>query len=391
MIKQANEREAAYKSKLKQSISVVVDTDIIQFSQQLMSEFRDPNLLLDKVKHEIKFAEKLRTFKASKSEFDWMCRDIQSLVFEPKLEFQEVEFGSFRFKDSLIACTRKNDIEIWNINMSARVATLEGHTDRVICFENIDQNRFASGSCDKTIKIWDAHKLVCLKTLYTEHRLGATFLKSWSSNRLASGSQDGEINIWNIESGECLQTLTGHTSSIMGIICLPNGNLVSCSFDKTIKVWDLTRGESIQTLTGYSYFAVCIVLLRNGQLASGYEDGTIKIWNMESGECVHTLDGHSNYIVHLHQLDSGELVSCSNDETIKIWNVTEGICIRNITDHMESYIQSIRINYKDNTFVSCDILGAIRNWNLKTGECITNNCIYDENEYLTGITDFILI
>ena len=65
--------------------------------------------------------------------------------------------------------------------------TLEGHAKAITCLENIENNRFASGSDDTTIKIWDAKKFVCLKTL-TGHQDAVWCLKSSNSDRLASGS-----------------------------------------------------------------------------------------------------------------------------------------------------------------------------------------------------------
>ena len=143
------------------------------------------------------------------------------------------------------------------------MTTLLGHSDRIACLENIDENRFASGSFDRSIKIWDAKSFVCLKTL-NDNQKQFLSLTSLTLNKLASGS-DNNIKIWDLESGECLQTLNGHSDWIRGLVYLPNGNLVSCSCDTTIKVWDLARGECIKTLTCHSSDVYCILLLKNGQ------------------------------------------------------------------------------------------------------------------------------
>ena len=79
------------------------------------------------------------------------------------------------------------------------VATLEGHSNGIHCLEKIDENRFATGSEDKTIKIWNAQTFACLETLNTGYQYGVNCLKRLPSNRLASGSYR-EIKIWSIES-----------------------------------------------------------------------------------------------------------------------------------------------------------------------------------------------
>ena len=392
LIDQANEREEVYKLKLKQSISVVVDTDIKQFSQLLMREFRDPNLLVEKVKRlKIKHEQTFKEFRAKISECDSLEREINSLEFVPRQEIQEFEFGCLKLKGSLVACTFGKNIQIWNINSSKCLDTLIGHSNRITCLENIDEQRFASGSEDKTIRIWDSQNCVCLKTLIkgphgVSSQNGVMSLKNLTSNRMASGS-DKEIKIWNIESGECLRTLNGHSDWILGFASLPNGNLASFSWDATIKVWDLSRGECVITLTGHSRSVNCLLLLKNGQLASGSGDNTVKIWNTSTGECIKTIEGHSSLVSQLQQLESGELVSCSWDKSIKIWNLTEGNCIRTLKGHA-SYVSSIRVNSKNNTLVSCSDNGTIKIWDLITGECI--NIIEVQNND-AELGSFILI
>ena len=180
LIDQVNEREKVYKSKLKESISFVVDTDINKFSHLLMREFRDPNLLVDKVKLlQIKHEQDIKEFQASICEFNSTGKEIKSLEFVPSQVFQESGFGNLRLKGSLIACNFGNEIQIWDINTSDCVATLIGHSGKIRCLENNDGNRFASGSEDKAILIWGANSnFICLKTINTDHQDSVFTLKS---------------------------------------------------------------------------------------------------------------------------------------------------------------------------------------------------------------------
>ena len=57
-------------------------------------------------------------------------------------------------------------------------------------------------------------------------------------NRLASGSDDKTIRIWDTRSGECLKTLEGHSSAVTSVAW--NGNLLAASaYDDTIEIFNV--------------------------------------------------------------------------------------------------------------------------------------------------------
>lgn len=74
-------------------------------------------------------------------------------------------------------------------NWDACLQTPEGHDDLVtsVVFSN-DSQRLASGSNDKTVKIWDATSGVCVQTLDGHVGVVTSAVFSNDDQRLASGS-----------------------------------------------------------------------------------------------------------------------------------------------------------------------------------------------------------
>jgi dipeptidyl aminopeptidase/acylaminoacyl peptidase len=100
---------------------------------------------------------------------------------------------------------------------------------------------------------------------------------------LASGSEDKTIKVWNLATGKEITTLTGHTLLVNSVSFSPDGKtLASGSDDKTIKVWNLATGKVISTLTGHTSWVNSVSFSPDGKtLASGSADNTIKVWNLK--------------------------------------------------------------------------------------------------------------
>ncbi|MFN6175164.1 MAG: WD40 repeat domain-containing protein, partial [Dolichospermum sp.] len=66
---------------------------------------------------------------------------------------------------------------------------------------------------------------------------------------LASGSGDKTVKLWDVQTGDCVRTLQGHSSWVMSVAWSPDGlTLASGSDDHTVKLWDVQTGDCERTL-----------------------------------------------------------------------------------------------------------------------------------------------
>lgn len=87
------------------------------------------------------------------------------------------------------------------------------------------------------------------------HEKGVVSLAAIGGSRLASGSIDRTIRIWDLELRTTLQVLRGHKAEVTGLASLSPQLLASASQDQTIKVWDIDSQipvASLQMDTGLS-------------------------------------------------------------------------------------------------------------------------------------------
>src|SRR6266446_990935 len=160
----------------------------------------------------------------------------------------------------------------------------------------------------------------CIRTLTGHESYVWSVAISADGQTLASGSFDKTIKLWNLKTGNLLRTLTGHKNHVVSVAISADGQmLASGSFDKTIKLWNLKTGDLLCTLTEHENTVVSVAISADGQtLASGSWDKTIKLWNLKTGDLLCTLTEHENTVVSVAiSADGQTLASGSWDKTIK--------------------------------------------------------------------------
>jgi WD40 repeat protein len=64
--------------------------------------------------------------------------------------------------------------------------------------------------------------------------------------RLASGSLDRTVRVWDVATGASVATLEGHTQAVPSVGWCPDGTrLASGSADLTVRVWDIVEGTAV--------------------------------------------------------------------------------------------------------------------------------------------------
>ena len=128
---------------------------------------------------------------------------------------------------------------------------------------------------------------------------------------VASGSQDKTVKLWNCTDLSLKATLKGHRRGVWDCQFSPIDRVVATSSgDKTIKIWSLGDYSCVRTFQGHLSSVLRVRFLSTGlQLVSSGADGLVKLWTIRTNECESTLDGHSNKVWAL------DLAPSNNDNT----------------------------------------------------------------------------
>ena len=79
---------------------------------------------------------------------------------------------------------------------------------------------------------------------------------------LASGSRDKTIKVWEVKNSRCVITLIGHDNWVTDLCFHPSGRyLLSVSDDKSLRVWDLSSGRCTRKLLSiHAHFVTSIAI-----------------------------------------------------------------------------------------------------------------------------------
>ena len=244
--------------------------------------------------------------------------------------------------------------------------TLDQHQDKVVSLIELSSGKIATGSYDKTIKIWNIKKFECEMTLNEE---GNVFcLLEFEPNLLLSGTDKNTIQLWDINNNKnnYLKKFEGHTLWVNGLVKCNDKYFASCSNDEDIRIWNFTTLKCENILKGHSDCVLCLINLMDGKLCSGSSDCSIKIWDWEKNICELTLEDNKDWIKCLYQLKNGYILSGLNDGTIKIWEKDKNTY--NLFGHLGSIRGFCQIN--DQYFASSSFDKTIKIWDINIMKCI---------------------
>ena len=228
--------------------------------------------------------------------------------------------------------------------------TLYGHSKAVNCIAlSPDGQWIASGSEDRSIKLWDqvTGAEICTLHGHSEGVHGVAF--NSDGTRIVSGSGDSKVKIWDVRTKKEIATLQGHEKSVSSVAFSPNGQtILSGSWDGQVILWETATGKELRRFLGRTddddkdfHIAkrevTCVAFSRNGlQVAASRMNDNIDMWNTETGKKIYRIDKYqrrdnSIFVTAISEIsfspDGAQFVSGSQ-ETVYLWDLKTGKEVR---------------------------------------------------------------
>ncbi|EDQ87109.1 uncharacterized protein MONBRDRAFT_33520 [Monosiga brevicollis MX1] len=191
-------------------------------------------------------------------------------------------------------------------------------------------NILASGSWDRSIKIWDIEESQILRTIDRNagHTAPVTCVR-WhpSGNLLASTSADNTTCLWDVNTGQRMRTLREHFGWVLSCSFAPDRTkLATASWDKTVRLWDPNTGELLSTLRGHTKGVYACEFYPVGHtsalLATAGDDAIAQLWDTRTRKVAMKLvGGHADAIHSIAWSNDGTLIATGGaDKTVTLWD-----------------------------------------------------------------------
>lgn len=152
-------------------------------------------------------------------------------------------------------------LKVWDTRQSKSVSSVDAHTEEAICldFSYYNPNMILTGSCDKTVAMWDRRKPESALHLFKQHSEEVNCVKyhPHHENLFASASTDRRAIVWDVSMigseqseeekkdgpPEMMFMHGGHTAKITDLSWNPNerNTIASVAEDNIVQVWQIAK------------------------------------------------------------------------------------------------------------------------------------------------------
>ena len=270
---------------------------------------------------------------------------------------------------NILNTTNDNDYNNFDIKLKEPKHIVKYHTSAIYCATVLNDGRFATGSFDNSIIIYN-NKTFKPDLTIKEHSDWVYSLIQLSSGILCSGSNDKTIKLYNINGNtyNVLQTLSYHTSLVTKIIELSNKKLVSCSGDKSIIFYFKDNNEYTKdfniTTNGYNG---PIIQTKNNEICY-YEDtnSALCFFDLQERKNITKINNISvtSYIYDSLLMMSNDLLLAAGENKLTIININSHSIIRSIDVSGSSWINSACL-LTDDIILTADDNHRIIQWRIQ--------------------------
>lgn len=215
---------------------------------------------------------------------------------------------------------------LWDLDRADKISTFRRNEASIwsVAFTG-EPDRFAASEHDWKVALWDARLKDGPVHIFEGHESAAQTL-AYSAQRslLASGSADKTVKLWNLDTLDLVRTYRGHKDYVTAVAFMPNGRILAAAgLDGSIRLWSTASSRLYRTLMGHKGRVGSLAFSPTGDmLASAGDDGKVRLWDLKRGRTARTLFGHGGGVNAVAFSPDGKRIATAGDDGIvRLWTV----------------------------------------------------------------------
>ncbi len=190
---------------------------------------------------------------------------------------------AFAGNDKFLAGGHDWTVALWEVaTPSGPLHVFEGHGRDVltVAYEPT-RGLIASGSADRTVRLWEAKSLSHIRTYPRAKNFITALAFSPDGGAVLIGTLSGRISLYSTNNRRRKQRFRGHSGRITSLEFIDGGReFVSASADGTVRLWNRRVGRARQTFGSAGAKISNAAVSPDGRMiATGKDNGTVQIWN----------------------------------------------------------------------------------------------------------------
>ncbi len=256
--------------------------------------------------------------------------------------------------------------------------TLAGHAEAVrsVAF-SADGKTLASGSFDKTVKLWDVatgQEQATFRSHGETHvaaadvRPGVNSLAFTPDGKiLATSGLDASIKLWDVAAKKELHTLTGHSDRVLSIAMAPDGKtLASASEDRSLRIWEIDTGKQQSALFDNNGAVSSVAFADGGRtLISGASDGAIKLWDSAERRAI-VLRMWKNVLSVDSSSDRKSMAAGMDGGEVTLWYLQQNL-VRRVLEGHRGAVFAVAFSPDSKTLATASLDGTVKLWDVANG------------------------
>ncbi|MHC4970919.1 MAG: protein kinase domain-containing protein [Planctomycetota bacterium] len=269
-------------------------------------------------------------------------------------------------------------LRIWDSATGEELFALPGLSDSVTALAFSPRgDRVAAASTDMLVRVWDANMVRLLDTLSGQESVVTCLAFSRDGKRIAAGADEG-ARVWDVDSSATLAVLE-HDEPVHAIAFAPDDARLVTGTDTGVHVWH--GGKLARTIDVEE--GVTCVAYGPGGIAAGSHDALVRVFDPATGATRQVLSGHADPVSSVAFLPGDEgLLSGSLDKTVRVWDLGSG-AVRSVLQGHDGAVLAVDGARDGTRIVSGSADGTARLWQTKGGEAALT--LHGDEDFLAAV------